>query len=66
MIERLRRVGDTIQYQATAQDPAVLAEAWTLPPQTLWITDREMEEPARCEDRDLEHIVDGTHHTNPR
>jgi hypothetical protein len=66
VIERLRRVGDTIQYQATAQDPAVLAEAWTLPPQTLWITDREMEEPARCEDRDLEHIVDGTHHTNPR
>ena len=66
VIERLRRVGDTIQYQATAQDPAVLAEPWTLPPQTLWITDREMEEPARCEDRDLEHIVDGSHHTNPR
>jgi hypothetical protein len=66
VIERLRRVGDTIQYQAIAEDPAVLAEPWMLRPQTLWITDHEIEEPARCEDRDLEHVVDGTHHTNPR
>jgi hypothetical protein len=64
--ERLRRVGDTIEYQAVAEDPSVLAEPWTLRPQRLWITDQEMEEPARCEDRDLEHVVDGTHHTNPR
>jgi hypothetical protein len=66
VIERLRRVGDTIEYQAIAHDPTVLAEPWTLRPQTLWVTDRELEEPARCEDRDLEHVVDGSHHTNPR
>ena len=66
VIERLRRVGDTMQYSATAHDPAVLAEPWTLRPQTLWVTDQELEEPARCEDRDLEHIVDGSHHDNPR
>jgi hypothetical protein len=66
VIERLRRVGDTIQYSAMAQDPAVLAEPWTLRQRTLWLTDQELEEPARCEDRDLEHIVDGSHHDNPR
>jgi len=66
VIERLRRVGDTVQYQAVAEDPAVLAEPWTLRPQTLWVSDHEIEEPARCEDRDLDHVVDGTHHTNPR
>jgi hypothetical protein len=66
VVERLRRVGDTIEYQATAHDPSVLAEPWTVRPQTLWLTDQELEEPARCEDRDLEHIVDGSHHANPR
>ena len=38
VIERLRRVGDTIQYQATAYDPAVLAEPWKERTQTLWLT----------------------------
>lgn len=66
VVERLRRVGDTIEYTATAHDPAVLVEPWTSKPYTMWIAAREMEEPARCEDRDLEHIVDGSHHDNPR
>ena len=66
VIERLRRVGDTIEYTATAQDPAVLAEPWASKPYTMWVTAQELEEPARCEDRDLEHIVDGSHHDNPR
>jgi hypothetical protein len=66
VIERLRRVGDTLQYSAVAEDAKVLAEPWTLRPRTLWLTDQELEEPARCEDKDLEHIVDGSHHDNPR
>jgi hypothetical protein len=66
VIERLRRIGDTIEYQAVAYDPAVLAEPWTLRPQTLNRTDKELEEPDRCEDRDLEHVIDGSHHDNPR
>jgi hypothetical protein len=64
--ERLRRVGDTIEYQAIADDPAVLVEPWATRPQTLRLTDHELEESARCEDRDLEHIIDGSHHDNPR
>jgi hypothetical protein len=67
VVERLRRVGDTIEYQATAHDPAVLAEPWTLPARVLRRSDRELEEPPRCEERDLEHMVDATqYHDNPR
>ena len=64
--ERFRRVGDTIEWRATVNDPAVLSEPWSLKPQVMWITDIEIEEPARCEDRDVEHIIDGSHHDNPR
>jgi hypothetical protein len=66
VIERLRRIGDTIQYEAVAQDPAVLVEPWKERTQTLWLTDREIEESPRCEDRDLDLIQDGSHHDNPR
>ena len=64
--ERFRRVGDTIEWRATVNDPSILSEPWQLKPQVMWITDIEIEEPARCEDRDVEHIIDGSHHDNPR
>jgi hypothetical protein len=66
VVERLRRAGNTIEYQATAYDPAVLAEPWTGRSQTLRLTDKELEEPDRCDDRDLDHIIDGSHHDNLR
>jgi hypothetical protein len=66
VVERFRRRGDTIEYSATVSDPAVLAEPWSPKRQMMWITDVEIEEPARCDDRDLDHIVDGSHHDNPR
>lgn len=66
VVERLRRVGDTVQYEATAHDPAVLVEPWKERTQTLWLSDREIEESPRCEDRDLDLIKDGSHHDNPR
>jgi hypothetical protein len=64
--ERFRRVGDTIEWRAIVNDPAILSEPWQLKPQMMWVTDIEIEEPARCEDRDVEHIIDGSHHDNPR
>ena len=64
--ERLRRVGDTIEFQATANDPAVLAEPWVTPARTIWLTDRELEESPRCDDRDMDLVTDGSHHDNPR
>jgi len=64
--ERFRRRGDTIEYTTTVTDPSVLAEPWNPKSQVMWITNVELEESPRCEDRDLEHIVDGSHHDNPR
>jgi hypothetical protein len=67
VVERLRRVGDTIEYQAVAHDPAVLVEPWTLPRRILQRSTKELEEPPRCEERDLEHTVDPSqYHENPR
>jgi hypothetical protein len=66
VVERLRRVGNTIEYEATAHDPAVLLEPWTERTQTLWLADWEIEESPRCEDRDMDLVEDGSHHDNPR
>ena len=49
-----------------SSNSAVLVEPWNAKSYTMWVTAMELEEPARCEDRDLDHVVDGTHHDNPR
>ena len=59
-------LGDAVGRFETVNDPSILVEPWSLKPQVMWITDIEIEEPARCEDRDVEHIIDGSHHDNPR
>ena len=64
--ETFRRIGDIIEYQATADDSAVLAEPWKVRPRILKLTDTELLEPVPCVEQDLKHVVDGTHHTNPR
>jgi hypothetical protein len=63
--ERLRRVGDTLQYQAVATDPKVLAEPWTVT-RLAKLTYVDLVEATPCIDKDLGHVVDGTHHDNPR
>jgi hypothetical protein len=66
VVERLRRVGDTIDYDAVAHDPAVLLEPWPARAGTLTLSDQELEESPPCEDRDLEHMIDMSAHENPR
>jgi hypothetical protein len=63
--ERLRRVGDTIQYQVTAEDPGVLQKPWTLS-RTLTLQPDALEEAAPCIDKDAGHYVTGEHHDNTR
>jgi hypothetical protein len=65
VIERLRRVGDTIQYQATADDPEVLQKPWTLS-RTLTLQPDALEEAAPCVDKDAGHYVTLEHHNNTR
>jgi hypothetical protein len=65
VIERLRRVGDTIQYQVTAEDPEVLLKPWTLL-RTLTLQSDTLEESFPCVDRDGAHFVTLDHHDNTR
>jgi hypothetical protein len=64
--ERIRRVGDKIEYQAIAEDPAVLAEPYVLRARVLKLSNEPMEEPLACVEKDMKHMVDSTHHDNPR
>jgi len=66
VVERLRRTGDKLEYRVTSHDPAVLAEPWEGRVRNLQLTDQELDEPVRCEDRDLAHMVDNSHHGNAR
>jgi len=66
VVERLTRTGDKLEYQAISYDPAVLAEPWEGRVRNLQITTQEIDEPLRCEDRDLAHVVNGAHHDNVR
>jgi hypothetical protein len=64
--ERISRDGDELHWQATAFDPEVLAEPWQLRPRVAALTDFEMVEAPPCIEQDLDHMVDDTHHDNPR
>ena len=64
--ERLRRVGEKLEYQAVAEDPEVLAEPWQTRVRTLKSSDELLQEPLPCVEKDLDHVIDGTHHDNPR
>src|SRR5215470_2408470 len=59
VIERLTRTGDKLEYRAISYDPAVLVEPWEGRVRNLQITDQQIDEPLRCDDRDLEHVVNG-------
>jgi len=64
--ERLHRSGDEIEYQAVANDPAVLVQPWKPDRRILKLTQVELAEPVPCVDQDLKHLVDESHHANPR
>ena len=65
VVERVRRVGDTLEYQATAYDPDVLAEPFVttrrLPRGTY-----EIAEAPPCIERDTGIASDLSYHGNPR
>lgn len=66
VVERLRRAGNTIEWTATAYDPAVLVEPWNARARTLQRATADIEEAPRCDDRTIPKVVDGSHHDNPR
>jgi hypothetical protein len=66
VVERLRRDGNTIEYQATAIDPEVLAEPWVMKPRKLTPSNHEVAEAAPCIERDANRIPDLSSHDNRR
>jgi hypothetical protein len=64
--EKLKMVDGKIEYQAIAEDPAVLVEPWQMPVRKLKRSTEPLSEPLPCIESDLDHIVDGTHHDNQR
>jgi hypothetical protein len=57
VVERYTRKGDTLRYEATAEDPNVLTKPWTVTPQTRILTDKMLYEEPICEERESQHIV---------
>jgi hypothetical protein len=70
--ERLRRVGNEMEYQARVDDPKMLAEPWVLRPRHLVLTKDELPEPAPCVEQSIAQMVDPlskdpeANHDNPR
>lgn len=65
VIERLRRNGDTLTWQATVEDPEVLLKPWAMDARELARNPdpkATLEETLPCSERDLSHLVTREHH----
>ncbi len=65
VVERLRRVGNTLSWEATVEDPDVLLKPWTMNPRALTLNPdpkAELPESLPCVERDLSHLVTKEHH----
>lgn len=60
--ERLTRKGDTLQYEAIAEDPQVLTEPWKMDPRTQLLSNDIVVEVPPCRDFDQGHLVNDDHH----
>jgi hypothetical protein len=64
VIERFTRIGDTLSYQLTVEDPKVFTEPWTQDPKILKIdtdpADAYTEQPP-CIEKDESHLVNHDH-----
>ena len=57
LVERYTRRGNTLRYEATADDPNVMTKPWTITPQTVILTDTLLYEEPICEEREAPHMV---------
>jgi hypothetical protein len=57
VVERLTRIGDTLRWEATVEDPNVLTKPWKMTPQTEILTQDMIYEQPICEERETPHIV---------
>jgi len=57
VVERLSRVGDTLHYQATVDDPEVFTRPWTMNPWVSVKTNEPILENPPCVETDIDHVT---------
>jgi hypothetical protein len=57
VVERYTRKGDTLRWEAMAEDPNVLTKPWIITPRTEILTDAMIYEQPICEERETPHFV---------
>jgi hypothetical protein len=65
VMERVRREGNTLTWQATVEDPDVLVKPWVMNQRELRLNPDPkamLEETLPCSERDLSHLVTREHH----
>jgi hypothetical protein len=65
VVERMRRPGDTLTWQATVEDPDVLMQPWTMNRRVQKLNPdpkATLPESLPCVERDLSHLVTKEHH----
>ena len=65
VVERIRRDGDTLTWQATVEDPDVFIKPWSMNPRTVRLNadpKATLEESLPCVERDSSHLVNREHH----
>jgi hypothetical protein len=60
--ERLWRSGANLVYQATVDDPKVLASPWTMAPRVVKPSTEGLEESPKCTESDAKLLVNNDHH----
>ena len=62
VIERIWRDGENLVWQATVEDPKVLAAPWTMPPRLTRPSAEPLEESPKCVETDGHKLLNDDHH----
>ena len=62
VVERFWKVGENLIYQATVDDPNVLAQPWTEAPHVVKPSTEPLEESPACKDDDGQRLLNSDHH----
>ena len=62
VIERLWKVDDNLVWQATVEDPVVLAAPWVMPPRLIRPSTERLEESPKCVETDGSKLLNNDHH----
>jgi hypothetical protein len=62
VVERLWKVGENLVWQATVEDPIVLATPWVMPPRLIKPSSELLEESPRCVETDGPLLLNNDHH----